>query len=50
MSRLLDLVPRFMRSWPILRRWYWQREELAAAHEWATETAAFFADLDEEQP
>ena len=25
----LDLVPRFMRTWPGLRRYYWQAEEIA---------------------
>ena len=24
----LDLVPHFMRSWPFLRRFYWQQEQL----------------------
>ena len=26
---MLDLVPKFMRSWPVLQRWYWQAEEVA---------------------
>lgn len=32
-ASILDRVPKFMRSWPILKRWFWQQEELDKARE-----------------
>jgi hypothetical protein len=37
---IANLVPRPARHWPILRRWYWQPEELAAIRERARQQAA----------
>lgn len=38
----LDLVPRFMRTWPLLRRWYWQPEQIAEARRRAREMHKLF--------
>jgi hypothetical protein len=39
MRHLAELVPRRMLRWRLLRRWYWQPEELAAARARARERA-----------
>ena len=41
-SWLLNLVPRCMRRWPWLRRYYWQPEDLDAASRKAEELLAEF--------
>lgn len=39
-------VPRFMRSWPGLRRYYWQASDLEAARRKADEWLAVFNRLE----
>lgn len=38
----LDWVPYFARSWPWIRRYYWQQEELDAAKKKAKEWEKLF--------
>lgn len=38
-GRLLELVPESARSWPFLRRWYWQEWQLAAVRRIADQVA-----------
>lgn len=38
----LDYVPRFMRTWPWLRRFYWQADEIEAIQREADALAEFF--------
>lgn len=38
-DKLLDYVPRFMRGWPLLSRFYWQAAELQAAEKLGKEIA-----------
>lgn len=33
----LDLMPHFMRTWPWVRRYFWQVEEIEAVHQEADE-------------
>jgi hypothetical protein len=40
---ILNLVPRFMRTWPFLRRYYWQADQIAAIKRDADELQKFFA-------
>jgi hypothetical protein len=37
-----EYVPMFMRTWPWLRRFYWQAEEIAAIKREAAELKRFF--------
>jgi hypothetical protein len=37
---LAGLVPRRMRHWPVLRRWYWQQDEVDEIRRRAQERAA----------
>lgn len=38
---VLGLVPQFCRSWPWLRRYYWQPDEVEAAMQEAREMSAW---------
>lgn len=47
---VLDFVPKSMRSWPILRRWYWQPEEIEEANRQAKELAKSFGTEWQDEP